>query len=297
MRAFRVAYDGRPYHGFQRQPDVPTVEDALFDACRALGVCDDDEEPTDYAAAGRTDAGVSALAQTVAFECPDWCTPRALNSELPGTVRAWAAADAPDDFHARHRPTRREYVYDLHAPSDGFDDDRARDAFDACRGEHDFHNLTPDTHGTARAIDGDLTRDGDFLLVRVEAGGFARELVRRLVSLVRAVGSGAAPPSKVDDVLGPSHLAGPEGVPAAPPTPLLLTAVDYPNVEFDVDSMAAESTAAAFGEQALADRIGWRVGSRIRNGVERAGDLSDGNADAAGENGGVGRSRGDARSQ
>ncbi len=46
---------------------LPSDEE-VFDACRALGVCDDDEEPTDYAAAGRTDAGVSALAQTVAFD-------------------------------------------------------------------------------------------------------------------------------------------------------------------------------------------------------------------------------------
>ncbi|ELZ92923.1 tRNA pseudouridine synthase A [Haloferax mucosum ATCC BAA-1512] len=269
MRAFRVAYDGRPFHGFQRQPDVPTVEDTIFDACRALGVCDSDTDPTAYAAAGRTDAGVSALAQTVAFECPDWCTPRALNSELPATVRAWASADVPDDFHARHRPTRREYVYDLYAPTDEFDDDRAAAVLDELRGEHDFHNLTPDERGTVRAIDGDLKRDGDFLVIRVEAGGFARELVRRLVSLIRAVASGAAPTSKVDDVLGPEHLGGPDGVPAAPPTPLLLTAVEYPTVEFEVDSMAAESTVTAFDERALADRIGWRVGSRIRDGVGR----------------------------
>ncbi|ERH00453.1 MAG: hypothetical protein J07HN6_02073 [Halonotius sp. J07HN6] len=38
MRAFRLAYDGRPFYGFQRQPSVPTVEGALFDALRALSV-------------------------------------------------------------------------------------------------------------------------------------------------------------------------------------------------------------------------------------------------------------------
>ena len=44
-------------------------------------------------AAGRTDAGVSALAQTVAFDAPEWLTPRALNAELPAEIRAWASAD------------------------------------------------------------------------------------------------------------------------------------------------------------------------------------------------------------
>ena len=40
MRAFRIAYDGRPFHGFQRQPSVPTVEDRLFDALDSLDVFD-----------------------------------------------------------------------------------------------------------------------------------------------------------------------------------------------------------------------------------------------------------------
>ncbi|MFC6766564.1 tRNA pseudouridine(38-40) synthase TruA, partial [Natrinema soli] len=57
LRAFRVAYDGTGYHGFQRQPDVSTVEDAIFDALRALEVLDPDaDKPAGYAAAGRTDA-------------------------------------------------------------------------------------------------------------------------------------------------------------------------------------------------------------------------------------------------
>ncbi|MFC6730557.1 tRNA pseudouridine(38-40) synthase TruA, partial [Natronoarchaeum mannanilyticum] len=72
MRAYRIAYDGQPYRGFQRQPDVPTVEGEILDALDALSVLDDREVPEGYAAAGRTDAGVSALAQTVAFEAPDW---------------------------------------------------------------------------------------------------------------------------------------------------------------------------------------------------------------------------------
>ena len=106
-RAYRVAYDGRPFHGFQRQPDVSTVADALLDALRDLGVAFDGDVPPGYAAAGRTDAGVSALAQTVAFEAPAWLSPAAFNSELPASVRAWAAADAPEGFHATHDAVER----------------------------------------------------------------------------------------------------------------------------------------------------------------------------------------------
>ena len=279
-RAFRVAYDGRPFYGFQRQPDVPTVEDTLFDALRRLDVlADDADKPVGYAAAGRTDAGVSAVAQTVAFECPDWATPRALNSELPGTVRAWAAADVADDFHATHDAVARRYTYHLYAPESGVDaldgrggvdDDRARAALDALCGEHDFHNLTLDDTGTVRELSGGLTRDGDFLVVRVEAGGFARELVRRVVSLVHGVASGDAALAKVERVLGSNPLDGAEGIPSAPATPLVLTGVDYPDAAFTVDGMAAASTRRAFGEAAVAGRVAGRVAGEVRAGVPAA---------------------------
>ena len=103
MRAFRLAYDGTGYRGFQRQPHGETIEDAVFEALAELGVEFEDGAPVGYAAAGRTDAGVSARAQTVAFEAPTWLTPRAFNGDLPADVRAWAAAEVPPAFHATDR--------------------------------------------------------------------------------------------------------------------------------------------------------------------------------------------------
>jgi tRNA pseudouridine38-40 synthase len=268
MRAFRIAYDGRPYFGFQRQPDVPTVENALFDALSDLGLYDpDDHKPPCYTAAGRTDAGVSALAQTVAFECPEWCTPRALNSELPGSVRAWAAADVPADFHATHDAARRTYVYHLYAPESEVDDDRAREALDALGGERDFHNLTPDDRNTVRDLSARAERDGDFLVLTVASGGFSRELVRRLTSLVRAVAAREAGFDAIERVLAPEPLPSGEGIPPAPPTPLVLVDVAYPGVEFDTDEMAAESAHAAFTERYLDGLVAARVADRIRVGA------------------------------
>ncbi|MFB6223724.1 MAG: tRNA pseudouridine(38-40) synthase TruA, partial [Haloarcula sp.] len=171
MRAYRVAYDGRPYHGFQRQPDVDTVEGRLRSALVRLGVCErGDGLPENYAAAGRTDAGVSARAQTVAFDAPAWLSPTAFNSELPPDVCVWASADVPAEFHATHDATARTYTYfhyapqSSHVPGDGdtpaddrpgrsgVDDGRWNAAVDALSGTHDFHNLTSDTSGTVRTI-------------------------------------------------------------------------------------------------------------------------------------------------
>ena len=280
MRAFRLAYDGRPFYGFQRQPSVPTVEGALFDGLRALSVLPPGaDKPTGYAAAGRTDAGVSAVAQTVAFECPDWLSPRALNSELPATIRAWASTDVTDDFHATHDATRRAYVYQLYAPQarddadspasngrtlDGrptIDDDRVADAVDALTGFHDFHNLTPDDTGTERDLTATLDRDGDMLVFTIAAGGFPRHFVRRFIAVVQAVGSGNKPVSWIDSLLGETPVdPRPQ---TASPEPLVLSAVEYPGIDFERDPHAAASGAAAFGERALDAFVGHRVTTRL----------------------------------
>jgi tRNA pseudouridine38-40 synthase len=264
-RAFRVAYDGRAFAGFQRQPHANTVADALLAALAEHGVLDRGDGPTHetppgYAAAGRTDAGVSAVGQTVAFEAPRWLTPRAFNGPLPGSVRVWASADAPPDFHATHDAVRRTYRYHLYAPASGgreartapehaVDDDRVRAALSRFDGEHDFHNLTTDDTGTVRDLDADATREGDALVIEVAADGFPRALVRRVVAAVRAVGRGTADLAWIDRLLASEPIAGDRGVGPAPPEPLVLWDVTYPDLAFDVDREAAASARVAFGER------------------------------------------------
>ena len=267
MRAYRVAYDGTAFSGFQRQPDVPTVEGALFAALARLGAYDpDDHRPAGYAAAGRTDAGVSASAQTVALDGPAWLTPRALNSGLPADVRAWASAPAPDDFHATHDAVSRTYTYHLHAR--GVDAERARTVIDRLSGRNDLHNLTPASEGTERTLRTDLAADGAYLVVRVESGGFTRQLVRRLVGLVDAVGRGERDEAFVERVLSPESLSGGEGVPAAPPEPLVLTDVSYPDLAFATDDRAAASARDVFEARRVDRRTGARVARTVRDGCE-----------------------------
>jgi tRNA pseudouridine38-40 synthase len=262
VRAYRIAYDGRPYHGFQRQPDVPTVEGTVLEALRSLGVLGADADtPEGYAAAGRTDAGVSAAAQTVAFDAPDWLTPAALNGELPAAIRAWAGAETPSDFHATHDATRREYTYFLHAPDASTE--RARRALDTLSGEHDFHNLTPDDRGTVRSLATALDRDGPFLVLMFRAGGFARQLVRRAVTLVAAVARGEADTDRVERALAPDPLPGPEGVAPAPAYPLVLTGVTYPELEFAVDAEAAASAHEVFDARRVEHATLARVGALL----------------------------------
>jgi tRNA pseudouridine38-40 synthase len=270
MRAFRLAYDGRPYYGYQRQPDVPTVEGTLLRALAGTGIVDDeDETPPGYAAAGRTDAGVSAVAQTVAFEAPEWCTPAALNGRLPGSIRAWAAADVPEEFHATHAATRRTYVYHLHAPD--ADDEAAVSAAARLSGEHDFHNLTTDEQGTVRDVTVGVDCAGEFLTVTVSAGGFPRGFVRRLVGVLSQVAVEGDPLSRVDAVLGGESLHGGEGVPRMPPEPLVLTAVEYPDIEFVVDEEALASAREVVEQRRVEGLERVRVAETLRSGLGGAG--------------------------
>lgn len=244
MRAFRVAYDGSGYRGFQRQSHGETIEDTIFAGLDALGIEFDDGAPVGYAAAGRTDAGVSARTQTVAFDAPEWLSPRAFNSELPASIRAWASADVPDDFHATHDAAERRYRYFLHAPA--VDDELARAACRRLSGEHDFHNFTPDDDGTVRDISISARRADAFLVIDCVAGGFARQLVRRLVSVVEAIGRGAREPSFLTLALGSDPLLGPEGIAPAAPEPLVLLNVIYPGVEFETDDDALATAREIF---------------------------------------------------
>ena len=290
-RAFRVAYDGREYAGFQRQPHATTVEGTLLRALAEHGVLDRGDGPTHatppgYAAAGRTDAGVSAVAQTVAFEAPPWLTPRAYNGHLPGSVRVWAAANVPDEFHATHDATRRTYRYHLYAPETGGNsadradpgeavtDDRVHDALERLSGRHDFHNLTSDHAGTVRDLTATASREGDILVIEVAADGFPRALVRRLVATVRAVGRGHTDPSRIDRLLDAEPVPGELGVGPAPPEPLVLWDVAYEGISFEVDREAAESARVAFGERyRTARHVAAATGAirdRIATGAEKS---------------------------
>lgn len=262
MKAFRIAYDGQPYRGFQRQPDVATVEDVLFEGLAKLDVYSPDApKPPKYTAASRTDAGVSAVAQTVAFDAPEWLDPAAFNSELPAAVRAWASADVGPDFHATHEATHRQYRYFLHAR--GLDEATVRDVAGALSGTRDYHNLTPDDSGTRRTVDIGVESADPFVVLEVGADGFPRQLVRRMASLVAAVTRGDTAMDHVDRILSDEPVDGPDGIGPAPPEPLVLADIEYEGLSFETDATAAESARELFGDLAIERHAGARVADEL----------------------------------
>lgn len=115
-----IAYDGRPFHGWQSQPSGNTVQDRLESALSEILGGNADDNPRVHGS-GRTDTGVHALAQVAHFDLPaepsltpsDWL--RALNANLPPAIRITACTEATaPGFHARFSATGKTYRYDLY---------------------------------------------------------------------------------------------------------------------------------------------------------------------------------------
>ena len=149
-----LEYDGTAYSGWQRQPDRPTIQEAVETAI--LGVT---QINVPVIGAGRTDAGVHALGQVASFHIDRDMTPRewtrALNAHLPTSIVVRSAARMPDTFHARYsakgklyeyrilnRPERpavaRDYCWHIHQP---LDDAAMNQAGLALIGPHDFSSF------------------------------------------------------------------------------------------------------------------------------------------------------------
>ncbi len=105
-----LAYDGTPFHGWQIQPALPTVQGTLAAAIHRIA-----GETLLPQGSGRTDTGVHALGQVASFVLDAPIPPanllRALNRTLPPSIRVLSAAHVAPDFHARHSAIAKTYEY------------------------------------------------------------------------------------------------------------------------------------------------------------------------------------------
>lgn len=243
-----LAYDGAPFHGFQRQAGAtPTVqaavEAALAQVCGAA---------VTITGAGRTDAGVHASGQVIAFDV-DWAhTPgdllRALNANLPPQVALQRIAPAAADFHPRFSARRRAYVYRLYSAPvrQPLWDTRCwhvRAALDVAAmqaaaallvGEHDFATFGQPPQGevTIRRVYASRFEADDpapCLAYTITANAFLQRMVRSIMGTLVEVGRGAMGVDAFADALAAAdrHRAGP----TAPPHGLTLAHVSYEDDE------------------------------------------------------------------
>jgi tRNA pseudouridine38-40 synthase len=242
----KIAYDGRDFHGFARQPDVRTVEGEVLFALKKAGIIET-TEAAGFQGASRTDAGVSALGNVIAFdtEVEDDSLVGRFNDAAKG-VWAWAVANLPPKFNAR-RARVRWYRY---AMSGHHELAVLTEAANVFVGTHDFAAFaSPDAERTRRHVDSvDLIRDGEEILVDVRAPSFLRGMVRRIVSALLAVERGDINAIVLADALAAGK--GPD-LGLAPPEPLVLMDVD---IGIPFQSAAERATRARILQRANDER-------------------------------------------
>ena len=194
-----VEYDGTDFHGWAAQPGRRTVQGELERALRSTFA-----HVGSLAVAGRTDAGVHALANVASVDVETGPPPEraaeAINAALPGDVSVRAAEQAPDGFHARFDARSRAYRYRVWRrrqrsalearralwhprPLDvGALDEKAQ----ALLGAHDFRAFTPtDTQHDSfeRVVESAHWRelDEDVIAFEIAADSFLRHMIRTLV--------------------------------------------------------------------------------------------------------------------
>jgi tRNA pseudouridine38-40 synthase len=216
--ALGLEYDGRAFCGWQTQPAGCAVQDALEAALARIHGA-----PVQTVVAGRTDAGVHALAQVVHFDVvhcrPESAWIRGVNAFLPPGVAVLWARQVDDRFHARRSALERSYRYVLlnrpvrpallhgrvgwlHAR---LDVERMSAAAAALVGEHDFSAFRAaecQARSPVRQLrQATVTRRGDFILFEFRANSFLHHQVRNMVGALVWVGLGRRPPEWVEALL------------------------------------------------------------------------------------------------
>ena len=236
-----VAYDGTDYGGFQRQANAPTVQAALETALAQVT-----QETVVILAAGRTDAGVHAAGQVIAFDTA-WRHSlsdlwRALNAVLPTDVVVLEIEEAAPDFHPRYDARSRRYRYTLHNAlvrwplgrryslhvAGSLDVAVMQRAARALVGEQDFATFGQPPQGqnsVRRVLVAEWGEESPRLTFDIEANAFLYRMVRSIVGTLLEVGRGRMSVEEFAAALeaGERSQAGP----TAPPHGLCLMKVRY----------------------------------------------------------------------
>lgn len=239
-----IEYDGGPFMGWQRQDHGPSVQQSLEEALERMT-----GERAAVTAAGRTDAGVHALAMSTHADVARPLTPHRLREGLNALVRplpisVLEVAEAADDWHARFSCTGRRYLYRIlnrRAPpalnagkvwhvAVPLDVAAMREGAAHLIGRHDFTTFRSahcQSDSPVKTLDRlEVSRVGEEIHIKAAARSFLHHQVRSMVGCLALVGRGQWAPEDVRTALEARDRAA-LGL-NAPPHGLYFVEASYP---------------------------------------------------------------------
>ncbi len=230
--AVKFAYDGRKFHGYARQPNLKTVEGELIKLLVKHGFIEDAKESF-FRSASRTDKGVSALCNVIAFNTNT--TKKHLLQTLSNedsSILIYGIKDVEPEFNPRYAKFRH---YRYYLPVANLDIEKIVSASAYFTGEHDFSNFAKlEPHrNPIRTIDNILfAQENDFLIIDFFAQTFLWHQIRRIISALIKVGKGKLDEKDINETLINPDIKVDFGL--APAEPLILKDVVY-NFKFEYD--------------------------------------------------------------
>lgn len=242
-----VEYDGSRYSGWQDQKNARTVMGELRKAAKEVFASE-----IEIQGAGRTDAGVHALAQVMHIRVAAAVRQRPpvllkrLNDQLPADIVILELEEAPRHFHARHDAVARVYVYQISMRKQAFmkkyvwwikeplDIEAMRRVASMFAGRHDFVCFRAEDpsrpHDPTIVVvhNAEIEVEEDIITFRIEASHFLWRMVRRVVGVLVKVGLREIDETAVENLLkgqNPSNLDIPAWT--APAAGLFLEHIDY----------------------------------------------------------------------
>lgn len=213
-----VSYDGSKYHGYQKQPDMTSVQEKLEIILTAIN----SNNFVSISASGRTDSGVHALNQKIHFDLDKSLDvdklKYSINKMLPSSIYVKNIDKVSDDFHARFNVKRKEYTYKINLGeynpieceyvyqyNNILDIEKMKEASKYFLGEHNFKSYTKgceDKESYTRTIyDIKLEQNNDILSIIFVGSGFLRYMVRNMVGTLIEVGEKKMEPKFIQQII------------------------------------------------------------------------------------------------
>lgn len=213
-----IEYDGREYHGWQKQPNRLNIQGEIEQAIQKVT-----GKTVELIGSGRTDAGVHAFGQVANFKIdsdfPIEKMAVAINSQLKRSIRIQKAEEVEESFHSRYHCHQKTYAYIIDNSEQGsaiyrnltyhipqpLDLEAMQKAATFLKGEHDFTSFkssgTSSKSSVRTIYEAKVLKEQERIVIMLTGNGFLYNMVRIIAGTLVEVGLGSKQPEEIQNII------------------------------------------------------------------------------------------------